>query len=147
MHLATVLANQGEVDRAQKYYNHALKLDVNSISANYGLGMVLYKHGNNKEDSVAHFERIITNDPAHYKALTQLGVIYLEQNDIEKAADIIKRSIKVNKNYPLSLVTFGNLCFELGESEKAIRYYQRALRLNENDIKAFTGLANAYYDI
>lgn len=53
----------------------------------------------------------------------------------------------MNKNFPLSLITWGNLCFEVGKSDKAILYHLRALKYSKNEIKAFIGLGNAYYDI
>ena len=41
MHLASLLAGQGEGVRAKKYYLHVLKIEPDSVSANYGLGMCL----------------------------------------------------------------------------------------------------------
>jgi tetratricopeptide (TPR) repeat protein len=38
IHLANMLANVGEGQRAAKYFMHALKIDPDSINAHFGLG-------------------------------------------------------------------------------------------------------------
>ena len=41
IHLANLLANLGEGQRAAKYFKHAIKIDVDSINAYFGLGKAL----------------------------------------------------------------------------------------------------------
>jgi len=41
VHLARLLTGLRELDRARKYFQHALKIDPESISANYGMGKTL----------------------------------------------------------------------------------------------------------
>jgi tetratricopeptide (TPR) repeat protein len=60
----------------------------------------------------------------HYKALSQLGILYLDREDYEQSADVLKRALEVNKTFPLALVTMGNLLFETGRAERAIKYHQ-----------------------
>lgn len=72
--------------------------------------------------------------PNHYKALTQLAIVHLDNSQIERASEYVKRAIRVNKNYPLSLITWGNLCFEVGKSDKAILYHLRALKHSKDEI-------------
>ena len=38
MHLASLLANLGEGERASKYFKHAIKIDGEAINAHFGLG-------------------------------------------------------------------------------------------------------------
>ena len=70
MHLATLLASQNEGQRAQKYFMHAIKIDPNSAAANYGLGMVLQEYTQDKEAPIPYYQRVIAQQPNHYKALT-----------------------------------------------------------------------------
>lgn len=40
-HLANLLANLGEGERAAKYFKHALKIDPDSVNAHFGLGKAI----------------------------------------------------------------------------------------------------------
>lgn len=68
IHLATFLANQGENQKASKYFKHALKLDPNSVPANFGLGKILHALTESVEASIPYYEKVINKDPNHYKA-------------------------------------------------------------------------------
>jgi tetratricopeptide (TPR) repeat protein len=41
IHLANLLANVGEGQRAAKYFKHAIKIDPESVNAHFGLGKAL----------------------------------------------------------------------------------------------------------
>lgn len=59
IHLASINAmskNEDAYKSASKYYYHALKLDPDSISANYGLGKLLQViKTSTKDASIPHF--------------------------------------------------------------------------------------------
>ncbi len=54
-HLATLLANTGDNKKAAKYFRHALKIQPDSIAANFGLGKTLHAVTNNAEASIPYF--------------------------------------------------------------------------------------------
>jgi tetratricopeptide (TPR) repeat protein len=82
LHLATLLAQLNEQSKAAKYFKHALKLDSTSIVANYGMGRTLHLATNNIDAPIKYYKAVVDKDPAHYKALCQLGTIYLEKMDL-----------------------------------------------------------------
>jgi len=45
----------GENNKASKYFKHALKLDPNSVPANFGLGKILHSLTNSLEASIPFF--------------------------------------------------------------------------------------------
>ena len=55
IHLATLLANTGDNRKAAKYFRHALKIQPDSIAANFGLGKTLHAVTNNAEASIPYF--------------------------------------------------------------------------------------------
>ena len=63
-------------------------------------------------------------DPKHYKAHTQLGILYLDREEFEKSADHLKQALLINRGFPLALVSMGNLLFETGHADEAIRYHK-----------------------
>lgn len=114
IHLATLLANTGENVKAAKYFKHAIKLDPNSVPANFGLAKTFNFITNMAEQSIPIYERIIKLDNKHYKAHCQLGIQYFERNNLEKAAEHLKASLSINPKHVPGLVGMGNLLFESG---------------------------------
>ena len=68
IHLATLLVQAGELEKAAKYFKHACKLDPTSIAANYGLGKTLHSLTNNVDAPIKYYEFVIQKDPQHFKA-------------------------------------------------------------------------------
>ena len=55
IHLANLLANLGEGQRAAKYFKHAIKIDAESINAHFGLGKALQQYSEDKDAPIPHF--------------------------------------------------------------------------------------------
>lgn len=70
MHLASLLANLGEGERASKYFKHALKIDPEAINAHFGLGKSLQQFSENKDAPIPHYLEVLKRDAEHFKALT-----------------------------------------------------------------------------
>ncbi|CDW79621.1 tpr domain containing protein [Stylonychia lemnae] len=144
--LANLLANLGEGQRAAKYFKHAIKIEPESINARFGLAKTLQQFSENKDAPIEHYELVIQKDPNHYKAYTQLGILFLDREEYEKSADKLKKALAINRFYPLALVSMGNLLFETGHADEAIKYHKQALVINNKELQALIGLGNAYYD-
>ena len=76
IHLASLLANTGESKKAAKYYKHALKLDPNSIEANFGMGKILHAITSIGGSSIPYFKKVLESDPNYFKAHCELGTVY-----------------------------------------------------------------------
>ena len=55
MHLASILGNGGQNQKAAKYFKHVLKLEPENLQAHYGLGKVLQSGSNNKDATIKEF--------------------------------------------------------------------------------------------
>ena len=77
---------------------------------------------------------MLAREPNHFKTLTQLGILYLDREEFDNSANMLRKALQVNKQYPLALVSMGNLCFETGYPEKAILYHLQALKFNEKEL-------------
>ena len=146
IHLATLLANAGESQKAAKYFKHARAIDKHSIPANFGYGKTLHALTSNVDAPIPYFEYCVSRDKNHYKAYCQLGIIYLEKMELEKSADCLKKCLSINPNYVLGLVSMGNLLFESGHYSHSTKYHQQALKFSPNEIQALVGMGNALYD-
>ena len=156
IHLANLLANLGEGQRAAKYFKHAIKIDPTSLNAHFGLGKALQQFSDDKDAPMQHYLEVLERQPDHAKTLTQLGILHLERANVsgysereeyEKSAECLKKALEANRQYPLALVSMGNLLFDTGHAENAIKYHLRALSYDDKEMQAMIGLGNAYYDI
>ena len=59
IHLATLLANAGENQKAAKYFKHAIKLDPQNIAANFGLGKILHSTSDDVNSPIPYYEFVI----------------------------------------------------------------------------------------
>jgi len=89
---------------------------------------------------------VIEISPDHFKAFTQLGLLYLTKEKYDDSAESLNKAIKINKDYYLPYTVMGNLMSNTSNSEKAIKYFLNALKLNPEGHETLIGLANAYYD-
>jgi tetratricopeptide (TPR) repeat protein len=122
--LAVLLANNKELNKAQKYFKHCIKLQPNSHQAHYGLGKILSESSNTHPDALKHFKIAIENDRNNYKAMCQVGIIYLQQNDFESSAEYLKMALKINPKYLTGMIAMGNLLFESENPKTACKYFR-----------------------
>lgn len=85
IHLANLLANLGEGQRAAKYFKHAIKIDNSSVNAHFGLAKAIQQYSDDKTAPIQHFEEVLRREPEHYKALTQLGILYLDREEFDNS--------------------------------------------------------------
>ena len=145
--MANLLANLAEGQRAVKYFKHALKIDPESINANFGIAKALQQYSEDKEAPIPRFLRAIQKEPQHFKAHTQLGILYLDREEFDKSAQHLKTALQINRQFPLALLSMGNLLFETNHPDAAIKYHKHALKYNPKELQALIGLGNAYYDM
>lgn len=80
------------------------------------------------EAAQAHFERALELDPRHYRAITNLGNIALEQDRIDEAVSAYERALKLNDDFPNAYHNLGVAYRKRGEFGKSVRMLRRAQR-------------------
>ncbi len=90
------------------------------------------------------------NDAWHLFALTQIGAIYLSENQLEKAEKAFKRVMENFPNDPLfynAALQLGNLNFTRKNVGEAVHYYSIVLRGNILELigEAYFGLGEIFY--
>ena len=76
------------------------------------MAKALQQYSEDKDAPIPHFMLVIEKDPDNYKAHTQLGILYLDREEMDKSANHLKKALAINKKFPLALLSFGNLLFE-----------------------------------
>ena len=65
-----------------------------------------------------------------------MGIIRLEEKQLEDAAGYIKRCLEINRKYVPGMLAMGNMMYESGHSNTAAKYFQQALNINPHDLQA-----------
>jgi len=119
------MANSGDLKKAEKYFKHCIRLQEKSIPAHFGLGKILHSFNDYKQ-ALLHLKYVIENDKDNYKALCQIGLIYIEKkpHNYEMAGGYISKCLKIKPDYIPGLIAMGNVMFETGETENAQKYFE-----------------------
>jgi tetratricopeptide (TPR) repeat protein len=142
LHLATLMVKTKNPE-AGKYFERALSIDPNNINANFGYAKWLHMNSEDPTPAFEYYHKVLSLNPNHYKAMCQLGIIYLSKGDYDRAAEYLKQSLRQNPKYVTALYSMGNLLFEIGNPKNAIKYHRQALQFNHKEVQALLGLANA----
>jgi tetratricopeptide (TPR) repeat protein len=107
-----------DLENADSYAAKAVELK--SIEAHYVLGMVLFKKQKLSEAKV-EFESLLRFKVNHVGALTHLGKVLLEMNQSDKAAEMIQKALKVEKDNLPALEAWVELCLKKGNKAEALQ--------------------------
>ncbi|MBN2546992.1 MAG: tetratricopeptide repeat protein [Spirochaetes bacterium] len=94
------------------------------------------------EKAIYHYHKAIEQDPKYSKTYNNLGTLYHDNKQYEKAIEIFKSALKLSNNSKF----YFNIAFayhEMKELDKAIEYYKKAISVTNNYLGAYNGLARA----
>ena len=81
------------------------------------------------EAARASFEDAVAVDPEHYRALTNLGNIALEDGEVDEAIEFYGRALKINDEFANAHHNMGVALRRKGHVAKSVRQLRRAQRL------------------
>jgi tetratricopeptide (TPR) repeat protein len=93
------------------------------------------------------YEKIIEIDPNIINAQFNLGTIYQELNENEKAINCYEKVINIDPLFIPSYNNLGLIFRNLGENNKAIKYFKRILDINFKYPSAYNNLGLIYADV
>ena len=120
-----------EPDKAPDAYKQSIRLDPKNADAHVNLGR-LYQLSNNLKFAKRHYELALTARPGHQLALYNLGTVFDELDETEKAAEFYVRAPAIpDAHYNLSRIR------ELqGDEINARRHMSRYRSLLDTDPEA-----------
>jgi tetratricopeptide (TPR) repeat protein len=104
-------------------------------------GLELEQRGAPIEQAIAAYMTAADLDPSSAGALVNLGTIYFNARQWNKAEAFYTRALEVDTNYALAHFNLGNLYDERGKLKLALKHYQAAVGLNPNYADAHYNLA------
>ncbi len=90
------------------------------------------------------FMRNLTTDEFLAQVHNNLGVIYSERKDYEKAATEYERALDLDSNLPVACYNYGNDLLRARKYRRAARLFSKSLRLYPTDVWALNNRGLAY---
>lgn len=109
--------------------------------AAYEAGMKALAEGQ-IETAITQLKRAIKRSPRYLRALNDLGVLYLQLNQLPEAAELFAQAVKADENFSLARLNLGVVLQRQGQHKEAV---QILAPLYEKD-RSMKGLALSYAD-
>lgn len=142
-----IASKRNDVVSAEKYFNKALSLDKNNISAHYSLAAV-YLFKEQTKDAIAGYKKVIELNPNHQNAIKFYGVLQAKNKNTAEAISFLSALHDQNK---LNDKVHKNLVIGLAQNLRQSKQLSAAIDVlssikNEKNLSAryWTILANSY---
>ncbi|HEY9166751.1 MAG TPA: tetratricopeptide repeat protein [Candidatus Kryptonia bacterium] len=93
--LANMLQDNTFYDQAAIYYKRYLDKVPTNDDARVDYGVTLFE-GGRTQDAIAQLNQAIKNNPKHQVAYFNLGIVYLNAQEIDKATDAFKKCVTID---------------------------------------------------
>ena len=102
---------------------------------------------NNIKEAQNFYSKILEIDPNFANAHYNLGNIFKELGENQKAKECYEKVIKINPNHADAHYNFGNIFKELGEHQKAKECYEKAIKIDPNFANALNNLGVIFKEL
>jgi tetratricopeptide (TPR) repeat protein len=92
-------------------------------------------------DAIGAYERAVELDPHSAGAWVNLGTIFFNARQMNRAEAYYKKAIEADATYALAHFNIGNLFDERGDYDRALEHYRIAIKLNPTYADAHYNLA------
>lgn len=121
-----------------------LKLEARTRDEIYAVGIFTALCQDNmglKEAAIATYEEMAGKGAASSQLYSNLGILYMDAGEIDKAGQSYMKAIKEDPENPLPHNNMANLMLRLGEYDGAAQAAANAIKLNPSQYQAWTVLA------
>jgi len=141
--LATVLFNLGRRDEAEKLWKKSLALmDRMTEREKYRtLGLWFAGAGANYEQAIENFEKLVQAYPADRAGQSNLGFVYFQMLDFEKARDHGRQAVELYPKNPRSRQNYALYAMYAGDLKTAEAEARLVLEQAKGQYKAYLPLA------
>ncbi len=100
-----------------------------------------YSDAGRPSDAETAYDVYLQRRPGDLAARAQLGILYGQQKDYNKAMEQFRLTLSSNPNYSPALIGMGRILSWQGQYEESVAQYDRVLRLNPSNGEALSGKA------
>jgi tetratricopeptide (TPR) repeat protein len=112
-----------------------------NAEASFLLALQHESQADSKAKAIEAYERVLAINPRHLDALINLGMLYYEQADLEKAMKCFELAVERDAESAVAQFNLGSVLDEIGQLERARQHLRLAVRWDENYADAHYNLA------
>jgi tetratricopeptide (TPR) repeat protein len=132
----------GNATEAMELFQHALRIDPDSVGAHVNLGLALVAQGK-PDDAIRHYEEAVRINPNYAKAHINLGNALSTQGRTGDALRQYAEALRINPDDAKAHYDLGLALAQAGRVPEAIEQWEQALRLNPDYAEAHSNLGFA----
>jgi tetratricopeptide (TPR) repeat protein len=117
---------------------------ASTVAEYFSRGVALEEDPASHLEAIAAYEKVLELNPDHAAAHINIGTLYYNRRDFNKAEQHYRRAIESDPRYALAYFDLGNVLDETGRVQEAVRTYRSALQLAPTYADAHYNLALAY---
>jgi Tfp pilus assembly protein PilF len=133
--LGDVLAQRGDLAKAIKNFEAALRIDPRHTYAHTGLGFIFAIQGRLTE-AKEEFDDAVRIAPRFASAHTGLGLVFARQGKLSEASDQFRRALEIDAGDAQAHTNLGLILKKQGQREEAAAHFQQAVRADPNSEQA-----------
>ena len=122
--------------------------NIKNLAVEEIFNLALKKHLENKlEEAQDLYDQILKIDPNYVQAYNNLGAIFQNSKEYQKAIKCYEKAIEIIPNYSNAHNNLGIIFKENGDTQKAINYYEKAIEIDPNYSNAYYNLGNTFKEL
>ena len=102
---------------------------------------------NNLKGAQILYNQILKIDPHHASALGNLGSIYGQLGENQKAINCFEKAVEIKPNYADAYFNLGVIFKKLKKNKKAKSCYERVLEIDPNNAEPYNNLGVIFYEL
>lgn len=130
--LGTLAFAQQDFGQAKAYFTTALSLKKHFSPARFHLALIK-EAGGSGDQAILDLQELIGENPQEPEYLFQLGRIYYNRNELEKAVAQFQKVLEVAPNHSNAHYSLGIAYEKEGKISEALKEFERVLGLNPNN--------------
>ncbi len=143
--LADVMRLNGNFKKAVRFYQSALKIQPDHVSANSNLGALLVYFGR-FDESLEHCLRATKLAPKQALTHLNLGRCLVRQELFDEAMEAFADAFDLEPESPLICTEVADVWLSSGDLQEASDWYKRALKFSPDSTHAIAGIARILLD-
>ncbi|UCD58367.1 MAG: tetratricopeptide repeat protein, partial [Candidatus Hydrogenedentota bacterium] len=130
-HLGNFYRRAGELERAERALQKAIRLYPEHIGAILSLGF-LYELQGDYDQAAQDYRTAVDKRPLHVHGYLHLGQLYLRQEQLRESEQWLNQAYQIDDAYPSTLRSLGYLCDKQERSDEAYQFAKRALKIDSS---------------
>lgn len=123
--------------RAEQEYKKTLDLNPHFFYAALELGKIYHYKMKRTDLAIAEFDRAVSECPEHWEAHYELGIIYKEKGEFDKAVKSLRKASDANQECERAHFEIGKLYRDMDNPDEAIKEFERVLAIGDNSSDVF----------